>query len=133
MAQWKVLLVDDEVEFATTLAERLTLRGIEAMTVHDGEAALQRIAADPPQIVVLDMMMPGLGGLEVLRLIKKNHSGIPVILLTGRGSTKEGIDGMDLGAHDFLMKPVKIEALVEKMKEAVEQSMSAGSKHTTVQ
>ena len=133
MAQWKVLLVDDEVEFATTLAERLTLRGIEAVTVHDGEAALQRIAADPPQIVVLDMMMPGLGGLEVLRLIKKNHPGIPVILLTGRGSTKEGIDGMDLGAHDFLMKPVKIEALVEKMKEAVEQSMSAGSKHTTVQ
>ena len=133
MAQWKVLLVDDEVEFATTLAERLTLRGIEAVTVHDGEAALQRIAADPPQIVVLDMMMPGLGGLEVLRLIKKNHPGIPVILLTGRGSTKEGIDGMDLGAHDFLMKPIKIEALVEKMKEAVEQSMSAGSKHTTVQ
>ena len=131
MAQWKVLLVDDEVEFATTLAERLTLRGIEAVTVHDGEAALQRIAADPPQIVVLDMMMPGLGGLEVLRLIKKNHPGIPVILLTGRGSTKEGIDGMDLGAHDFLMKPVKIEALMEKMKEAVEQSMSAGSKHTS--
>ena len=133
MAQWKVLLVDDEVEFATTLAERLTLRGIEAVTVHDGEAALQRIAADPPQIVVLDMMMPGLGGLEVLRLIKKNHPGIPVILLTGRGSTKEGIDGMDLGAYDFLMKPIKIEALVEKMKEAVEQSMSAGSKHTSAQ
>ena len=133
MAQWKVLLVDDEVEFATTLSERLTLRGIEAVTVHDGEAALQRIAADPPQIVVLDMMMPGLGGLEVLRLIKKNHPGIPVILLTGRGSTKEGIDGMDLGAYDFLMKPIKIEALVEKMKEAVEQSMSAGSRHTSAQ
>ena len=93
MAQWKVLLVDDEVEFATTLAERLTLRGIEAVTVHDGEEALQRIAADPPQIVVLDMMMPGLGGLEVLRLIKRNHPGIPVILLTGRGSTKEGMTG----------------------------------------
>jgi len=130
MAQWKVLLVDDEVEFATTLAERLTLRGIEAVTVHDGEAALQRIAADPPQIVVLDMMMPGLGGLEVLRLIKKNHPGIPVILLTGRGSTKEGIDGMDLGAYDFLMKPIKIEALVEKMKEAVEQSKSVRAKET---
>jgi len=130
MAQWKVLLVDDEVEFATTLAERLTLRGIEAVTVHDGEAALQRIAADPPQIVVLDMMMPGLGGLEVLRLIKKNHPGIPVILLTGRGSTKEGIDGMDLGAYDFLMKPIKIEALVEKMKEAVEQSTSVRAKET---
>jgi DNA-binding response OmpR family regulator len=130
MAQWKVLLVDDEVEFATTLAERLTLRGIEAVTVHDGEAALHRIAVDPPQIVVLDMMMPGLGGLEVLRLIKKNHPGIPVILLTGRGSTKEGIDGMDLGAYDFLMKPIKIEALVEKMKEAVEQSTSVRAKET---
>jgi len=130
MARWKVLLVDDEVEFATTLAERLTLRGIEAVTVHDGEAALQWIAADPPQIVVLDMMMPGLGGLEVLRLIKKNHPGIPVILLTGRGSTKEGIDGMDLGAYDFLMKPIKIEALVEKMKEAVEQSTAVRAKET---
>ena len=130
MAQWRVLLVDDEVEFATTLAERLTLRGIEAVTVHDGEAALQRIAADPPQIVVLDMMMPGLGGLEVLRLIKKSHPGIPVILLTGRGSTKEGIDGMDLGAYDFLMKPIKIEALVEKMKEALGQSTSGRAKET---
>jgi DNA-binding response OmpR family regulator len=56
-----------------------------------------------------------------------------VILLTGRGSTKEGIDGMDLGAYDFLMKPIKIEALVEKMKEAVEQSMSAGSKYISAQ
>jgi DNA-binding response OmpR family regulator len=125
MAQWKVLLVDDEVEFATTLAERLTLRGIEAATVYDGEEALQRIAADPPQIVVLDMMMPGLGGLEVLRHIKGTHPEIPVILLTGRGSTKEGMSGMELGAYDFLMKPIKIEALVEKMKEALEKSASA--------
>jgi DNA-binding response OmpR family regulator len=130
MAQWKVLLVDDEVEFATTLAERLTLRGIDAATVHDGDQALQRIAADPPQIVVLDMMMPGLGGLEVLRHIKNTHPGIPVILLTGRGSTKEGIDGMELGAYDFLMKPVKIETLVEKMKEAVEQSTLVQAKET---
>lgn len=115
----KVLLVDDEEEFVTTLAERLELRGIQALVATDGEAALALIEADLPQIVILDIMMPGLGGLEVLKRIKVQNPQLPVILLTGRGSTKEGIQGMQLGAADYLMKPIDIEELIKKMQTVI--------------
>jgi len=116
----KVLLVDDEEEFVNTLAERLQLRGFQVLTSTDGEAALRVVNEDGPQVVLLDVMMPGLGGLEVLQQIKSAHPNIQVILLTGRGSTREGIEGMRQGAFDFLMKPIKIEELMEKMKAAFE-------------
>lgn len=115
----KLLLVDDEEEFVSTLAERLQLRGIEARTATDGEQALAMIKEDPPQVVVLDVMMPGMGGFQVLEQIKRDHAHIKVILLTGRGSTKEGIEGMRLGASDFLIKPLTIEELIEKVGEAL--------------
>ena len=120
MKNLKILLVDDEEEFVTTLAERLELRGLQARTALNGEAALQMIEADTPQIVILDVMMPGIGGFEVLRRIKAQHPQIPVILLTGRGSEKEGVKGMQLGAFDYLMKPLNIEELIKKMQEAIE-------------
>jgi DNA-binding response OmpR family regulator len=120
MKNLKILLVDDEEEFVTTLAERLELRGLQARTALNGEAALKMIEADIPQIVILDVMMPGIGGFEVLRRIKAQHPQLPVILLTGRGSTKEGIKGMQLGAFDYLMKPLNIEELIKKMQEAIE-------------
>ena len=88
-----MLLVDDEEEFVSTLAERLRMRDIDARSINSGEEALTMIDQDPPEVVVLDLIMPGLGGLEVLQMIRKNHPEIMVILLTGRGSTKEGIDG----------------------------------------
>lgn len=119
MQNLKVLLVDDEEEFVSTLAERLELRGIQARSVTDGEIALQMIETDPPQVIILDVMMPGLGGLEVLKRIKAQNPQIHVILLTGRGSTKEGIEGMQLGAFDYLMKPINIEKLIKKMQEAI--------------
>jgi two-component system OmpR family response regulator len=118
----KALLVDDEVEFVTTLAERLQIRGIQARTATDGQQALAMIESERPQVVVLDIMMPGISGLEVLDYIKKNYPNIEVILLTGRGSTKEGIEGMQLGAFDFLMKPVKIEELIPRMLEALKKT-----------
>ena len=118
----KALLVDDEVEFVTTLAERLQIRGIQARTATDGQQALAMIESEKPQVVVLDIMMPGISGLEVLDYIKKNYPNIEVILLTGRGSTKEGIEGMQLGAFDFLMKPVKIEELIPRMLEAFQKT-----------
>ena len=120
MKTMKVLLVDDEKEFVTTLAERLELRRIQAQVATDGETALDMIETDPPQIVILDVMMPGIGGLEVLKRIKGQGLKIPVILLTGRGSTKEGIEGMQLGAADYLMKPVDIEELIKKMHKAIQ-------------
>jgi DNA-binding response OmpR family regulator len=118
MQDVKILLVDDEAEFASTLAERLELRGYRVTIANDGEEALQIVQDDPPQVVILDVRMPGLGGLEVLKRIKMEHRGLPVILLTGVGSTKDGIQGMQLGAFDYLMKPIRIEELTEKIREA---------------
>ena len=119
MAKLKVCIVDDEEEFVTTLAERLELRGFEAQIATDGASALHLIETDPPHVVVLDVMMPVMGGLEVLRRIKELNPQIPVILLTGRSATKEGMEGMRLGAFDYLMKPLSIDDLIKKMQEAV--------------
>ena len=118
MLKLKVLLVDDEQEFVTTLAERLELRGMHVEIATDGEMALSIIETDPPQVVVLDVMMPGLGGMEVLQRIKTMDPNIQVILLTGHGATKDGIKGMQLGAFDYLIKPVDIDELIEKLNEA---------------
>ena len=114
MFDCRVVLIDDEEEYAETLAERLGLRGISTRVFLDGQEGLAAIDDDPPDIVLLDVMMPGLGGLETLRQIKAAHPRVQVIMLTGRGSTKEGIEGMRLGAFDFLMKPVQIEDLMER-------------------
>jgi DNA-binding response OmpR family regulator len=118
MDKLKVLLVDDEEEFVTTLAERLEIRDIPTLVATDGEQALQFMERDQPPVVVLDVMMPGLGGLDVLQRIKRKHPGTQIILLTGHGSTKDGIKGMRMGAFDYIMKPVQIEDLINKMNEA---------------
>ena len=115
MDKLKALIVDDEEEFLETLAERFRLRGIETSTATDGERALNLIEEDPPSYVVLDVVMPGMSGLEVLQRIKETHPQITVILLTGRGSTRDGIRGMRLGAADYLMKPIDIDELLKKM------------------
>jgi two-component system, OmpR family, response regulator len=115
MLKLKILLVDDEQEFVSTLAERLELRGMHVKVATDGEMALSIIETDPPQVVVLDVMMPGLSGMEVLERIKTIDSKIQVILLTGHGATKDGIKGMQLGAFDYLIKPVDIDELIEKL------------------
>jgi DNA-binding NtrC family response regulator len=119
MEKMRVLLVDDEVEFVSALAERLNLRGFDADTATSGEEALQKIAASPPQVVLLDMLMPGIGGLETLKRIKRDHPEVKVILLTGRGSW-DGIQGEREGAYDCLMKPIQIEELMQIMAGAVE-------------
>ncbi|MFO7554951.1 MAG: response regulator [Desulfobacterales bacterium] len=117
----KILLVDDEHEFVTTLAERLELRNMKVSIAMDGETALGLAENDPPQVVVLDVMMPGLNGLEVLQKIKALDPRIQVILLTGHGATKDGIRGMQLGAFDYLIKPIDIDELIEKLNEAVKR------------
>jgi len=116
---WKVLLVDDEEEFVTALAERLELRGFEASVATNGGDALKRIDADEPDLVVLDVLMPGLGGLDVLDQIRKTDPQIKVILLTGRGSAEEDDQSVPLGAFDYLIKPVNIDDLIQKMRVAL--------------
>lgn len=124
MENWKVLLVDDEEDFVSTLAERLALRGVKTRTAFNGEQALREVAADPPDIVVLDVMMPGMSGIEVLKRIKADHPDLPVILLTGIGSARDGVDGISLGAFDYLMKPLQLQELTRKIAEALKRSSS---------
>jgi DNA-binding response OmpR family regulator len=119
MDEYRVLIVDDEEELVTTIAERLQIRGIQVQTATDGETALNMIEANPPQVVVLDVMMPGMGGIEVLQRMKAQNLKIPVILLTGYGSTEQGMEGMKLGAFDYLMKPCDLNNLISKIQEAV--------------
>ncbi|MBI5594124.1 MAG: response regulator [Deltaproteobacteria bacterium] len=115
MKKSSVLLVDDENEFVTTLAERLTLRGIAVRTAISGEEALRMIEAEQPQAVVLDVRMPDISGLVVLQQIKSRYPDVQVLLLSAHCSTRDGIEGMRLGALDYLIKPVNIDELILKL------------------
>jgi DNA-binding response OmpR family regulator len=124
MKDWKVLLVDDEKEFVVTLAERLGMRGIHTETVFEGDGALKKLETYEPDVMVLDLMMPGMSGLTVLEKVKKLYPKIEVILLTGIGSTSEGLTGMRLGAFDYLMKPLQIDELIQKIGLAISKGSS---------
>lgn len=122
MDKHKILIVDDEMEFAETLAERLNLRNFEARAVGGAEEAQAMIGADwQPDVVLLDLKMPGIDGLAALDMIKTRDQAIEVIMLTGHGSTASGIIGMQRGLFDYLMKPVDIGDLVEKINQAVQK------------
>lgn len=118
MLTCNVLLIDDEEDFVTTLAERLQLRGIQAKAAIDGKTGLQLIESETFNVVILDVMMPGMGGLEVYQHIKAKNPLIPVILLTGRGSKQDVLSKTKLGAFDYLIKPFDIDELVKKIHEA---------------
>ena len=120
----RVLLVDDEKEFVQTLSERLQLRGMGSTVVHDGEQALSFIAEEEPDVMVLDLKMPGIDGIEVLRRIKQKHRNIEVIVLTGHGSKKDEETCLKLGAFAYLQKPVDIEKLSETMQAAYRKIQS---------
>ncbi|MDK9706057.1 MAG: response regulator [Desulforhopalus sp.] len=114
----KVLVVDNERGFAATLAERMRLRNMEAESVNSGEEALAACACFFPDVIVLDMQMPEMSGLDVLSQVKILDPSIEVILLTGHGSLELGITGMELGAFDYIIKPVDLALLMEKIVEA---------------
>jgi CheY-like chemotaxis protein len=114
----KILLVDDEREFVHTLSERLQTRNLDAAVVYDGEEALSFVASDEPEVMVLDLKMPGIDGIEVLRRVKRDHPVVEVIILTGHGSRKEEAEAKRLGAFAYLRKPVDIDLLTKTMKEA---------------
>lgn len=115
---WNILLVDDEVEFVTTLAERMDLRGMPPRIAYDGQEALKAVAENEPQIMILDLIMPGLKGLDVLQRIKEEYPKVQVILLTGQGKTRDGIDGMHLGAFAYLNKPLNLDELISTIEQA---------------
>ncbi len=118
MDTFKVLLVDDEEEFLETLVKRLRRRNLSVTGVNSGERALEMLAQDPADVVVLDVKMPGMGGLETLREIKKRCPLVEVIMLTGHASMEVAIEGMEVGAFDYLMKPMDIDELLYKLQDA---------------
>ncbi len=119
----KVLLIDDEVALANTLAQRLKMRDFKVGTAYDGEQALSKLKEEEPDVIVLDLKMPGMHGMEVLQEIKKAHPDIQVIILTGHGTDKDEEDAKRLGGFDFLKKPADIETLEHKIKAAFKEKM----------
>jgi two-component system response regulator CpxR len=117
----KVLLVDDEREFVQTLSERLLLREMGSAVAYDGESALSLIRDDEPEVMILDLKMPGIDGIEVLRRVKKTNPDVEVIILTGHGSEADREICMKLGAFAYLQKPVDIDLLSSRLKEANEK------------
>ncbi len=114
----RVLLVDDEVQFIELLAERLQVRGFDVQTAFDGDEAILKVQQTDIDVVILDVLMPGRDGLETLKEIKKAKPLVEVIMLTGHATVETGIEGMRLGAFDYLLKPTETEDLVAKITKA---------------
>ena len=123
----KVLLVDDEEDFRKTLANRLRKRHFEVDEAESGPQALEALGRRVSDVVVLDVRMPGMDGLEALKRIKENHPQAEVIMLTGHASVESGIEGMRLGAFDYLMKPCNINDLTEKIQDAYQRKLALGA------
>lgn len=125
MENIKLLIVDDEEDFASTLAERLELRGFIPQTVNCGACALETLATSfPPDVVLLDLKMPDMNGCEVLQEIKDKYPAIEVIMLTGHGSAAGGLECKNNGAFDFIMKPVNLVELIDIIKAAYQKRMT---------
>ena len=114
----KVLLVDDEKEFVQTLSERLQMRDMGSVVAYDGDSALNLVRNDDPEVMIIDLKMPGLDGMEILEEVKHTKPEIEVIVLTGHGSEKDKIRCMDLGAFAYMQKPVDINILSQTLKKA---------------
>ncbi len=111
----KVCLVDDEKDFVEALAQRLEVRDFDVTVALDGEQALEIVSNQDVDVVVLDVVMPGKDGIEVLREIKQINPLVEVIMLTGHATVDVAIEGMKVGAHDFLMKPTDTTDLIAKI------------------
>jgi DNA-binding NtrC family response regulator len=120
-----VLLVDDEVPFVETMTKRLSKRQLMVLPAYTGREALEKLEKNAVDVVILDVKMPGMDGIETLREIKKTHPLVEVIMLTGHATVETAVEGMRLGAFDYLMKPCEIEELLAKVDEAKEKK----SKH----
>ncbi len=114
----KVLFVDDEEDFVRTMAERMEMRDVGSEVALDGEQALQMLEDEVPDVMVLDLRMPGIDGLEVLRRVKKTYPEMEVIIMTGHGSEGDEAEARRLGAFDYLTKPVDINQLMDVVREA---------------
>lgn len=122
MADLKLLLVDDEVEFLEPMEARLKRRKIACFTAESGAAALELLGQQTFDCAVVDVKMPGMDGLDLLRRMRKDYPALPVILLTGHASVELGVQGMELGAHEYLMKPIDLDELLGTIRRAAESA-----------
>jgi DNA-binding NtrC family response regulator len=119
MMETKLLLIDDEEAFVKALGKRLSIRDVAVVSAYSGEEGLAQLNQDPEiDVVLLDVKMPGMDGIETLREIKRSHPIVEVIMLTGHATVESAIEGMKLGAFDYLMKPCDLEELVVKVEDA---------------
>ena len=122
----RILFVDDEEDLVSTVVERLELRGIEATGAVSGQEALAVIEQKKFDVVLLDVRMPGLGGLEVIKRIKRTHPSLEVVLLSGHGAREDVETGRRLGAFDYLQKPVDLEDLISVLQRAAARKERVG-------
>jgi len=128
MDNMQLLLVDDEERFLETTKRLLEKRGVEALTTTNGLDALTILDTQRVDVVILDVKMPGVDGVEVLRNIKQEQPLVEVIMLTGHASVESAVEGLKLGAFDYLMKPCDISALLEKVNQAYAKKQSMEEK-----
>lgn len=122
MRHFSILVVDDEEDFVETLVSRLKKRDVDAVGVRSGEEALEIIKSRKFDVVIMDIKMPGgMDGIEAMRLMKKENLKTEIILLTGHASIETSIEGMKFGAFDYILKPVKLEDLLQKITSALEK------------
>lgn len=117
----KVLIVDDEKDFTELLSERLETRGFKTRIAFDGNEAISRLNEENADVVLLDVMMPGKSGVETLKEIKNSWPITEVIMLTGHGTVETAIEGMKLGAYDYLIKPTETADLSQKITSAYQR------------
>jgi DNA-binding NtrC family response regulator len=120
MAELRLLLVDDEVEFLEPMEARLKRRKIACTTAQSGALAVDLLARQEFDCAVVDVKMPGMDGLDLLRRMRREHPELPVILLTGHASVELGVQGMELGAFEYLMKPIDLDELLDTVRRAAE-------------
>jgi DNA-binding NtrC family response regulator len=114
----RILLVDDEEAFVKTLGKRLTARGLRVETAGSGEEAVEQAKHQTFDVVVLDLAMPGIDGIETLKQLLAIDSDLQVILLTGHGSIEKAVEATKLGAVDFMQKPANLPDLLEQIQQA---------------
>jgi len=123
MDRFRVLVIDDEIDFVETMVKRLQDRGLDAEAATGGQEGLELLEKNPPDVVVLDVRMPKMSGIEVLKEIKKKKPLTEVIMLTGHGSVEAGIQGLQLGAYNYVMKPVPFNELLSLIIQAYERKL----------
>ena len=118
MNEFRVMLVDDEKDFRETLCKRLKKRKLDVVSAGGGREALAKLEENPVDVVVLDVRMPDMDGIETLKEIKKGMPSVEVIMLTAHADVQVAVEGMELGAFDYLMKPMDIDELLYKLQDA---------------